>query len=116
MDGEPGGLISACLDFVSGPDVASDTVFGSEQGHKIDLWSFVEYLDAALQVAVNACRVCDEADLLAFQDTEIVIPEDFDSRLYLSSCVEADGKRRRADNVTNMVARQHIITVTKNPV
>ena len=91
-------------------------MFGGIQRYQVDAGLGVEYVYGAAEPAVHPGRVGHQPHALAVEADVAVVPEDLDAGLDPGgSGTGYEEQRRRAKNVTDMVARQHIITIMKNP-
>ena len=75
VDGEAGGGVGGVGDFRL-VEVATDTVFGGEEGNEGEIFGLVEEVDGGASVAVVAAGVGDEADAEAVELAEVVAGED----------------------------------------
>ena len=115
VHGKPGALVHSGFDFPSGIYVPPDSMLGSIQGHQFHIVGRGKDVDGRIETAVDAGRVGHKSDAQPFEHREASVTEHFDARL--DPCARAEGRqqRRRANQVTETVAIQHIITIMKNP-
>ena len=110
-------FVDSGLHPAAGIDVATDAVLGCVQGHQIHVRSFEKYVHGGVETAVDSGRIGHQTDPASLEQRESAVPQDLDANLHLDFGVGAYGaqQRRRANQVTKTVARQHIITIIKNP-
>ena len=96
-------------------DVAADAVLGGIQGHELHVRSLEEYVNRGIQLAVHPRGVGHQAHTPAFEYGETVLSKNLDADFHPGARADCGQQRRRANQVTETVARQHIITIIKKP-
>ena len=117
--------VLAGLHLAAGIHVAAHAVLRSVEGDQVDARRLEEDVDGGTQLAVHPGGVGDQPDALAFQASEMALPQDLDAGLDpgsggqdgagLAGAGAQEEQRCRAKNVTETVARQHIMTTIKKP-
>ena len=115
IDGQAGGRVFRIGDVGAGIGVAPHPVLGGKELLQPDFRRVVQDVDGGTEVPVHAAGVGHQADTFADEAFEAAGLQHFDAGFHLRGRGEAQDKRRRASNVTETVAKQHIITIIKNP-
>ena len=115
MYGQPRALVHAGLHSAARINVTAHTMLGGVQGHKIHIRSLVEYVYGRVEPAVDSRRIGHQTDPQPFEQLETTIPEHLYSDFHAGARTDGSQQRRRANQVTETVAIQHIITIIKNP-
>ena len=115
MHRQPGARIPAGFHLAAGVDVAAHPVFGGEKSHKLHTGSAIEDVYGRVELGINPGRIGDQADPHTGKAGEAAVTENFDAGFDPGLRADGNQQRRRAKKVTKTVARQHSITIMKNP-